>query len=44
MAMPQRDNYIKQTVFDVIQPDQGDSFCSRVFDRIITALILVGVA
>ena len=34
---------IKQTVFDVIQPDQGNSFCSRLFDRVITMLILVSV-
>ena len=34
---------IKQTVFDVIQPDHGNSFCSSLFDRIITGLILVSV-
>ena len=35
---------IKQFVFDVIQPDDGDSFLSRLFDRMITVLILISVA
>lgn len=34
---------IKQAVFDVIQPDHGDSLLSRLFDRVITTLILVSV-
>ncbi len=34
---------LKQTVFDVIQPDKGNSFASRLFDRTITVLILVSV-
>lgn len=34
---------LKQTIFDVIQPDKGNSFASRLFDRTITALILVSV-
>ena len=34
---------IKQTVFDVIQPDRGNSLASRWFDRLITVLILVSV-
>ena len=34
---------LKQTIFDVIQPDKGNSFASRLFDRTITTLILVSV-
>ena len=34
---------LKQTVFDVIQPDKGNSLSSRLFDLTLTALILVSV-
>ena len=34
---------IKQFIFDVIQPDEGNSIFSRLFDRMITLLILVSV-
>lgn len=34
---------IKQFVFDVVQPDNENSFFSRLFDRMITVLILVSV-
>lgn len=35
---------IKQKIFDVIQPDRGNSIASHVFDRFITVLILASVA
>ena len=34
---------IKRKIFDIIQPDRGDSFASRAFDLTITALILLSV-
>ena len=35
---------VRRRLFDIIQPDQGDSRGSRLFDWTITALILVCVA
>ena len=35
---------IKDRVFEIIQPDKGNSLASRIFDRVITALILLSVA
>lgn len=35
---------IKERVFEIIQPDKGNSLASRMFDRVITTLILLSVA
>ena len=35
---------IKDKVFEIIQPDKGNSLASRMFDRVITTLILLSVA
>ena len=34
---------LRRRIFEIIQPDNGTSALSRVFDRLITALILVSV-
>jgi len=34
---------LRQRIFDIIQPDQGNSIASRIFDWTITALILLSV-
>ena len=34
---------LKRRIFDIIQPDSGGLFASKVFDFVITALILVSV-
>jgi len=35
---------VKDKVFEIIQPDKGNSLASRMFDRVITTLILLSVA
>ena len=37
------DMSVRRCLFNIIQPDRGDSRCSRLFDWIITVLILVSV-
>ena len=34
---------IRRMIFDIIQPDKGTSIASRVFDWIITSLVLASV-
>jgi hypothetical protein len=34
---------LRKRIFEIIQPDDGTSTLSRVFDRLITALILASV-
>ena len=34
---------LKRTIFDIIQPDRDGLFASKVFDLVITVLILVSV-